>query len=64
MGFGSAEGILDGVDTFVAETGDFDVGADFGGLGCEALGDVGLYFVFDDVVGERDRIPYIRVTGS
>lgn len=64
MSFGGAEGIFDGIDTFVAETGDFDVGADFGGLGGEALGDVGLYFVFDDVVGEGDRVPYVRVTWS
>lgn len=64
MGFGGAESVLDGVDAFVAEAGDFDVGANFGGLGREALGDVGLDFLFDDVVGEGDRVPDVGVTGG
>ena len=61
MGFGCAEGVLDGVDAFVAEAGNLDVGADFGGLGSEALGDVGLDFVLDDFVREGDFVPDIGV---
>lgn len=40
--FGCAKGVLDRIDAFVAEAGDFDVCADFGGLRGEAFADVGL----------------------
>lgn len=39
-GLGLAQGGLDGVDSFVAEAGDFDVGADLCGLGCQTLANV------------------------
>lgn len=64
MCFGSSQGVLDGVDAFVAETGDFDVGTDFGGLGREASGDIGLDFRLDDFVGEGDFVPDIGVPGA
>lgn len=55
--FGAAQGVLDGIDAFVAEAGDFEVGADFGGLWGEAFGDVGLQLVLDDFGGEFDLVP-------
>ena len=64
MGFCGAEGVFDGVDAFVAEAGDFDVGADFGRLRGQAFADVGEEFLFDDFRGEGYFLPYIRVSGS
>ena len=64
MGLGGAEGGLDGVDAFVAEAGDFDVCADFGGLRGEAFGDVGLEFGFYDFRGEGYFVPDVRVPVS
>lgn len=57
LGLGGAEGGLDGVDALVGETGDFDVGADFGGVRGELFGDVAEEFVLDDLVGEFDAGP-------
>lgn len=62
MGFGGAECGLDGVDAFVAETGDFDVCADFGRLRGEAFGDVGLEFGFYDFGREGYFVPDVRVS--
>jgi len=64
LGFGGAESVFDGVDAFVAEAGDFDVGADFGWLGGEAFGDVGLEFVFYGGGGEGDVVPDVGVSGE
>lgn len=40
LALGGAECFLDGVDSFVAETSDLDVGTDLGGVGGELLADV------------------------
>ena len=61
LGFGFAERGFDGFDAFVAETLDRDVSADFGGLGSEALGDVGGEFGADGVGGEFDAFPDVGV---
>lgn len=62
MCFGGAEGIFDGIDAFVAETGHFDVGAYFGGLGRQTFGNIGEEFVFDGGRGESDFFPDIGVS--
>jgi len=64
LGFGGPESVLYGVDSFVAKAGDFDVGADFGGLGSEAAGYVGLEFGFYDFGGECYRLPYVGISGG
>ena len=48
MSFGGAQSVFDGVDTFVAEAGYFNVGSHFGRLWCQAPGDVGLELILDD----------------
>lgn len=59
--FGSAESVLDCVDALVAETGDFDICADFCWLRCKTFADVGLKFLLDDFAGEVDLCPYVWV---
>ena len=48
MSFCSAQSVFDCVDTFVSETGYFNIGSYFGRLWCQALGDVGLELILDD----------------
>ena len=57
----ATEGVLDGVDTVVAEARHLDVCADLCGLRSETLADVGCELVLDDVVGELDLIPDVGV---
>lgn len=63
-GFGSSKGIFDSVYALVGKAGHFNVGADFGGLGGEALGDVGLEFAFDDFGWELHFGPDIGVSAG
>lgn len=56
-GLSLAQGVLDGVDSFVAEAGNLDIGTDLCGLGRQTLADVGNQLLLDDVVGELDLVP-------
>jgi hypothetical protein len=58
----SAESSLDGIDTFVAEAGDLDVGTDLGGLRCETFADIELELVGDRGGRECDVIPDLGVS--
>ena len=62
VGFGGAESVFNCVDAFVAETGNFDICADFCGLRGQALADVGLEFVLDNFVGKGHFLPYIGIS--
>lgn len=59
--FGSVQGGFDGVDIFVIEVGDFDIGMKFGGLGSEMFVDVKFKFVCDWSGRESDVILDFRV---
>jgi hypothetical protein len=58
----SAKSGLDGIDTFVAEAGDLDIGTDLGGLGCKTLADVELKLIGNWGGRECDVIPDLRVS--
>lgn len=57
-----AESSLDGIDAFVAEAGNLDIGTDLGGLRCETLADVELELVGNRSGRECDVIPDLGVS--
>lgn len=57
-----AEGILNSVDSIVAEASNLDIGTDLGGMRGELAADVLLDLALDGVAGECDLIPDGRVT--
>lgn len=59
---GSAERLLDGVDTIVAKAGDLDIGADLCGVRGELLADVLLKLLLHGFAGELDLGPDIGVS--
>ena len=61
LGFGGPQRVFHCVYAFVAETGYFDVGADFGRLRGQTLRDVGLEFGFYNVGREVDFVPDVWV---
>ncbi len=56
-GLGGAQSRLDGVDTLVAEAGDFDIGTDLGWLGGQALANVRLELIGGRLARESNTIP-------
>ena len=61
FGLGGAQGVFDGINTFVTKAGDLDVCADFGRLRCEAFANVGEELVFDDFSWKGDICPYVGI---
>lgn len=61
MSFGGAKSVFHCIDTLVAKTRHFNVGAYFCGLRCQALADVGLELVLDDVIRESDLLPDVGI---
>lgn len=61
LGLGGAQGGLNGIDTFVAEASDFNIGTDLSGGGGELLADVKLELLLHGFAGELDVVPHLGV---
>lgn len=61
MGFSGVEGSFDGIDIFIIEVGNFNIGMDFGGLGGKMFVNVRFEFIGNWGVGELDIVLDIRV---
>lgn len=61
VGLSGTEGILDGIDSIVAEAGNLDIGTDLGRMGGQLAADVLLQLALDGIAREGDLIPDVGV---
>lgn len=64
VGLGGTEGRLDGVNSVIAEAGDFDIGTDLSGVGGKLLANVILELLLHGLRGELDIVPDIGVAAE